>query len=260
MSKKKSSNYTISIPKKTFWLVFVPLCIFLLTVGGMAAFFIVDRNIMPRIVGVYRDMVETPDVAGLSRDDARDKFLGVGLLIEERGREFNDEVPENAVINQFPEPGEKVKKGRRIAVTLSRGPEVGTVPVVRGMNEGRARNEMRRSGFRVGSVRRTWSDWQPLDAVIETVPPAGTTTSRAINVDLVISRGPRPTHAVMPNVIGESLSEARNKIEAAGLKVGKIDYQNNASVSPGTVLSQAAAPGAKVPLESSVGLTISATR
>ncbi|MCL2183230.1 MAG: PASTA domain-containing protein [Chitinispirillia bacterium] len=256
---KKSSSYVISIPKKTFWLTFLPLCVLLFTVGGLAGFFVVDRFVMPKVVGVQRDMVATPNLAGMDREAARNKLFGVGLLTEERGREFNEEVAEGAVISQFPEPGEMVKKGRKIAVTLSRGPEAGTVPVVRGMNEGRARNEMRRAGFSVGSVRRTWSN-QTLDAVIETFPPAGTITSRAMNVDLIISRGPKPTHAVMPNIIGESLSEARSKVEAAGLKVGKVDYKNNPSVVPGTVLSQSAAPGAKVPLESSVDITISAIR
>jgi serine/threonine-protein kinase len=257
---KKSKSYTISIPVKTFWLVFVPLCVFLFTAGGLSGFFAVDRFVMPRIVGVQRDMVKTPDVAGYAHEDARNKFFGVGLLTEVRAREFNEDVADGSVISQFPVPGEMVKKGRRIAVTLSRGAEAARVPEVRGMNEQQARNEMRRGGFRVGSVRRAWNDRQPLDGVIESFPPSGTITSRAMDVDLIISRGPRPTHAVMPNIIGESLSEARGKVEAAGLRVGKVDYRNNPSVVPGTVLSQSAAPGAKVPLESAVNITISAIR
>ncbi|MCL2219790.1 MAG: PASTA domain-containing protein [Chitinispirillia bacterium] len=258
--KVKDRNYTISMPKRTFWRVFLPLCMFLFTAGGLTAYFVVERIVMPKIVGVQRDLVKTPDVLGKAHEDARNAFFGVGLLTEVRGREFNEEVADGSVISQFPEPGEMVKKGRKIAVTLSRGPEAATVPSVRGMNERQARNEMSRGGFTVGNVRRAWSESQPLDAVIETFPQAGTITSRAMNVDLVISRGPRPTHAEMPNIIGESLSEARKKVEAAGLRVGKVDYRNNPSVVPGTVLSQSAAPGAKVPLESAVDITISAIR
>jgi len=256
---KKIKSYTLSIPVKTFWLIFLPLCIFLCTAGGLAGFFVVDRMVMPKIVGVQRDMVKTPDVTGYAHEDARNKFFGVGLLTEVRAREFNEEVAEGAVINQFPEPGEMVKKGRRIAVTLSRGAEAAKVPSVRGMNERQARNEMRRNGFSVGNVRRAWSA-MPQDAVIETFPPAETITSRAMDVDLLVSRGPRPTHAEVPNIIGESLSEARKKVEAAGLRVGKVDYRNNPSVVPGTVLSQSVSPGSKAPLESAMDITISAIR
>jgi serine/threonine-protein kinase len=123
-----------------------------------------------------------------------------------------------------------------------------------------ARIELRKHGFNVGAVKKQYHEVHPVDAVIDAFPPAGTTISRAMDVDLVISRGPKPTHAEMPNIIGESLSEARKKIEDAGLKVGKIDYQNNQTLVPGTVVSQSAPPGSKVPLESQVHIVISAIR
>jgi serine/threonine-protein kinase len=64
----------------------------------------------------------------------------------------------------------------------------------------------------------------------------------------------------VPNIIGESLSEAKKKIDEAGLKVGRITVQNNAAVPPGNVISQSAAPGSKIPLDASVDIVVSATR
>lgn len=263
--KKRKSNaerkcYTVSIPVGRFWLVILPLAILLAGLGAIGGFFFADLYVMPRIVGVQRDMVEIPDVRGKQFDDARNTLFGIGLLTERRDREFNDEVAEGAVIMQFPEAGETVKKGRTVSVSISRGAEVGTVPQVRGMNERQARNELRRSGFSVGRVTRTFSNTQPLDAVIETTPPAETTTSRALNVDLVISRGVRPTHAEVPNLIGETLSEARKKIEEASLRVGRVTTQTHATLTPGSVISQSSAPGSKVPFESAIDLVVSATR
>ena len=260
MKKEKSKYYTISVSVRTFWKVLVPLGLFLCTAGGLAGFLAVDRYVMPKVVGVQRDLVATPNVLGMAKEDARNKFFGVGLLTEERGREFDDSLPEGSIISQFPDPGEMVKKGRKIALTISRGPEAAKIPQVRGMTERQARQEMRKGGFSVGSnVKRTYSSL-PLDAVIETFPPAETITSRAMDVDLVVSRGPKPTHAEVPNVIGESLSEAKKKLDEAGLKVGKITYQNNPSLVPGTVVSQSSSPGARVPLESSMDIVISAIR
>ncbi|MDR2592002.1 MAG: PASTA domain-containing protein [Chitinispirillales bacterium] len=257
--KQQTKCYTISMPVRTFWLVFLPLCFLLFAVGSLVGFFIVDRKVMPKIVGVHRDVIPTPDVRGMEYEAARNKFYGVGLLTEVRAREFDDSVPDGNVLSQFPEPGEAAKKGRKIAVTVSRGPEVAKIPTLRGINERQARLDLRKSGFTVGNVRKAFSNL-PVDAVIETFPPEGTVTSRAMDLDLVVSRGPKPTHAVMPNVIGDILSEAKKKVVDAGLKVGAVTYQNNATLLPGTVMSQSASPGANVPLESSVDLVISAIK
>ena len=260
-TNKSAKCYTISMPVRTFWRVFLPLCFFLFAVGSLVGFFVVDRKVMPKIVGVHRDVLPTPDVRGMEYEAARNKFYGVGLLTEVRAREFDDSVPEGNVLSQFPDPGESVKKGRKIALTVSRGPEAAQVPALRGINERQARLDLRKSGFSVSAnVRKDFSGSVPVDAVIETFPPAGTITSRAMDVDLIISRGPRPTHAVMPNVIGDILSEAKKKVVDAGLKVGAVTYQNNATLLPGTVMSQSASPGANVPLESSVDLVISAIK
>jgi eukaryotic-like serine/threonine-protein kinase len=259
--KQQTKCYTISMPVRTFWLVFLPLCFFLFAVGSLVGFFVVDRKVMPKIVGVHRDMLPTPDVHGLEYEAARNKFYGVGLLTEVRARDFDDSVPEGYVLSQFPDPGEPVKKGRKIAVTVSRGPEAAKIPMLRGINERQARLDLRKSGFSISAnVRKDFSAVVPADAVLETFPPGGTITSRAMDVDLIISRGPRPTHAVMPNVIGDILSEAKKKVTDAGLKVGNINYQNNATLVPGTVMSQSTPPGANVPLESSVDLVISAIK
>jgi serine/threonine-protein kinase len=252
--------YTVSMPVKTFWLRFLPLLFLFSAIAGLVGFILVDRYVMPRIVGVTRDMVKVPDVRGMVYEDGRNKFYGVGLLTEIRGKEFDDGVPEGSVISQTPEPGEEVKKGRKIAVTVSRGKEAATIPAVRLLTERQARTELRKNGFNIGNVKKAYHNIHPVDAVIETFPPEGTTISRAMDIDLVISRGPKPTHAEMPNIIGESLSEARKKIEEAGLKVGKIDYQNNPSLVPGTVVSQSAGPGSKVALDSRIDIVISAIR
>jgi beta-lactam-binding protein with PASTA domain len=53
------------------------------------------------------------------------------------------------------------------------------------------------------------------------------------------------------------LIAAKDKIEKIGLKLGKIDYQQNSTVSPGTVISQSVPPASSVPLESAVNIVVS---
>ncbi|HEX2959284.1 MAG TPA: PASTA domain-containing protein [Chitinispirillaceae bacterium] len=253
-------NYTISIPVKTFWKIVVPSFIVACILGSVFGFFFIDKIVMPKIVGVSRDIIEVPGLSGLSYETARQKLYESGLLTEIRSREFDSNVPEDGVISQSPEKGEKVKKGRKIAVVLSKGKEVAVIPDVRGLSERQARIEMKKSGFTIGKVKKTFSESVPSESVIDAFPQSGTTVSRALEVDLIVSKGVKPTHTEVPNMVGESITSAKEKLAESNLNVGKISYENNASLLPGTVISQSAAPGSRQPLESSVDLVVSVIR
>jgi eukaryotic-like serine/threonine-protein kinase len=253
-AKKK---YTISIPVGVFWKAFVPLALLLMTGAAVAGFYFIDLFVMPRVVGIERDMVEVPAVQGLSVEQGREKFFAVGLLTEIRSRDFDNKVPEDAIISQVPVSGSKVKKGRRILVVVSKGREFSVVPDVKNMTERQARMELKKRGFLVGDTKKTFDEKQAPETVIDAFPKGGTTISRDMKVDLVLSKGPKPTSAEMPNIVGESLSEAQKKVDESGLKVGKINYRSDASLLPGTVISQSVPPGDNVPLETPVDMTVS---
>lgn len=253
-------NYTINIPAGRFWKVYIPGAALICVLGIIAGFVLVDRVIMPNVVGVDRDIVEVPSVKGMSLDQAREMFFRAGLLTEIRSREYDDSLFQNAVISQFPDSGAKVKKGRKIAVTVSKGKEIAVVPDVRNLSERQARIELKKHGFTLGKVKKVYSEDRPVDAVVNAFPESGTTISREMEVDLIVSKGARPTHAEVPNLVGESLGSAKKKIEDAGLLAGKISYQNNSSLLPGTIISQSESPGASIPLESTIDLVVSVIR
>jgi serine/threonine-protein kinase len=249
-AKKK---YTISIPVATFWKAVVPSA----AAAAIAGLLFIDLVVMPRIVGIDRDLKIVPTVAHLPLEEGREKLFRAGLLTEIRSRDYDKTVPEGTILSQDPGPGEKVKKGRRILVIVSKGKEFTAVPNVRKLTERQARIELKKSGITLGTVRKTFHDEIPPDAVIEASPSGGTTISRDMKVDLLVSRGAKPTSAEMPNIVGESLNEARKKIEESGLVAGKISYKNDASLLPGTVVSQSVSPGENVPLSTSVDMTVS---
>lgn len=253
-------NFTINIPAKTFWKIIVPGTLLLCILGAISGVLIVDRVVMPQIVGVKRDIVEVPKVVGMDLEKARDVLYKTGLLTEIKTKDYDNEIPPQAIISQFPESGEKVKKGRKIAVVISKGKEIAVIPDVKGLSERQARIELKKNGFTLGNVKKMYSEDKAVDMVIDAFPHSGTTISREMEVDLYVSKGPRPTHAEAPNLVGESIGSAKKKIEESGLTVGKIEYQNNPSLLPGTVISQSVAPGSKVPLESKVGLVVSVIR
>jgi eukaryotic-like serine/threonine-protein kinase len=248
-----AKKYTISIPVDTFWKVVVPSFF----AAAVAAVVFIDVIVMPGVVGIDHDLKVVPPVAGLSIDQGRDKILATRLYVEIQSRDYDKTIPDGMIISQNPGPGEKVKKGRRILITVSKGKEFAVIPNVKKLTERQARIELKKGGITIGDAKKSFNDDVPADNVIDAFPAGGTTISRDMKVDLLISKGKKPTSAEMPNIVGESLNEAQKKIEESGLAVGKISYKNDSSLLPGTVISQSVSPGESVPLSTSVAITVS---
>jgi eukaryotic-like serine/threonine-protein kinase len=258
MEPKK--RYTISIPVRAFWTLYLPLALGACLIAFIAGIVVIDTFVMPRIVGIDRGMVVVPDVKGLALEAGRENLFKAGLLTEIKSREYDSKLPMDAIINQAPEPGEKVKKNRRILVVVSKGEEFAVVPDVENMNERQARNEFKKTGFTIGEVKRTWDEKHDKDLVINTYPAERTTISRDMKVDIILSKGPKPTSAEMPNIVGETMADAKKKMEECGLKIGTMHYKNDHSLLPGTVISQSIPPGDNVPFEKAVTITVSVIR
>ncbi|HMD67985.1 MAG TPA: PASTA domain-containing protein [Chitinivibrionales bacterium] len=250
-------NYSISIPADLLWKVILPSAVVACLAGGAAGIFIVDKLIMPGIVHTDRQVVAVPSLVKLPWEKARQRLFDVGLRLQVRGRQYDEKIARDGVISQQPGADEKVKKGRMVAVVLSKGSETGVVPDVRKLIERKAVIELRKQGFIVGKRKHDFSDSLEKDMVVQMSPAQGSSISKEMPVDLVISDGVKPTHADMPNLIGESLLDAKKKIEDSGLKLGKLDYKANATLSPGTVISQSVPPGSSVPLQSAVNIVVS---
>lgn len=246
----------IKISSKKLFLYYVPLALIIMVLGVVSGIIIIDRLVMPNVIGINKDTVNTPKITGLDLESAREKLFGVGLLTEIKSRVYSDNVNEGAVISQEPQPGEHVKKGRRISIVLSKGAEIAVVPQISEMTERQARSELKKSGFSIGTVKKVYSEVVPTDVVIDINPESGMTISRETAIDLIVSRGPRPTHTEMPNIIGEDIVSARQKLEESGLSTGNISYIDNATLSPGTVMSQSVPPGTKVQLDTKIDLEV----
>ncbi len=254
-------NYTISIPRSQFWTIIVPLALLFIAVGGIGGIVVVDRFIMPRIVGIStRGIMEVPMLVNKQWEDARQELYDIGLRLQISGREYSDSLAKGIVMSQQPEAGETVKRGRHVCVVVSEGSEVAVLPDVRRLTERIARNRLRDEGFNSVVVHTLFDEKVPKDQVIGTEPPHGIRTSRELTISLRVSKGPQPTHATVPNVIGEMLSDAKLAIEENGLAVGRIEYRTSRGSRSGTVVSQSTSPGTSVPLESSIDLVVAADR
>jgi beta-lactam-binding protein with PASTA domain len=117
-----------------------------------------------------------------------------------------------------------------------------------------AREQLSKLGFRVRLEGERPNPVIPQGAVVWQDPPPETVLPPNGTVQLVLSGGPAPVN--VPDVVGLSLPYAEAIIEAAGLKLGRVDRVTSGQESD-VVLSVRPPPGSGRPPGSRVELLVS---
>ncbi len=206
-------------------------------------------------------LISVPSLSGMGVDEARAVLHRTGLALGRVSRtETSDpSIQEGQIVAQDPEAGRYVTKGTEVGVTVARKvvPTV-LVPGVAGMPLHEASGRIAAAGLSTGSV--TYQESPQPGIVISQSPAAESRVYRGTAVNLVVGKRsdpppPDPDIVVVPSVILKSESEARQVIEAAGLRVGHIKH------GPGLprkrVMVQVPSPGMRVKRGSEVNLHIS---
>jgi beta-lactam-binding protein with PASTA domain len=92
----------------------------------------------------------------------------------------------------------------------------------------------------------------PLGTVVEQAKPAGTTVPFHSHVQINISRGKVTTDAQVPNVVGKTLQDAVNTLNAAHLRLIYVKYPVTSQAQAGKVVQQSPLSGAKAPQNAQV--------
>lgn len=181
------------------------------------------------------DMVEVPDVVGMTKEDAIKALNKLGLGYK-AVTQSSDTVAEDCVISQGNVGGSKVEKNSQIVLTISSGKENKevSVPNVKGRSEQEAR-ELIEAANLVVSVDYEYSDTVDAGNVIK-YSPSGS-VSEGSTVTISVSRGKKVTNVSVPNVLGMSESLASQTLDSANLKV-TVKYTTSTKAEYGTVISQ----------------------
>jgi eukaryotic-like serine/threonine-protein kinase len=131
------------------------------------------------------------------------------------------------------------------------------VPRVLELPEADARERLTELGFRIRVEGERSNPAVPRGAVAWQDPPPETVVPPNSSVQLVVSGGPAPVN--VPDVVGLSLQYAEAVIEAAGMKVGRVD-RVDAGQEADVVLTVRPPPGNGRPRGSSVELLVSTGR
>lgn len=181
------------------------------------------------------DMVEVPNVVGMTKEDAIKALNKLGLGYK-AVTQSSDTVAEDCVISQGNVGGSKVEKNSQIVLTISSGKENKevSVPNVKGRSEQEAR-ELIEAANLVASVDYEYSGTVDAGNVIK-YSPSGS-VSEGSTVTISVSRGKKVTNVTVPNVLGMSESLASQTLDSANLKV-TVKYETSSKAEYGTVTSQ----------------------
>jgi beta-lactam-binding protein with PASTA domain/serine/threonine protein kinase len=197
----------------------------------------------------------TPGVIGLTQHAATVKLDHAGLDVKIGDPSYSEDVPEGRVVGTDPAPGARVLDHGTVTLSISLGKERYAVPKVARMTVDQAQDALLRQHLTYGRSFLRYDDSAPQGMVLGSNPAAGHREPRGFQVDLVVSRGPRPIH--VRDWSGRSADRAVRVMRAQGLQVDTGDQQFSDSVPRGHVIAQDPVAGRVVHRGDTVSLTVS---
>ncbi len=192
-------------------------------------------------------------VVGLPISEAEAALTRQGFKVKIDGEAPDPAVPEGHVMWQDPPADLILPVGATVSLLRSSGPAPVAVPDLAGFDLELATRVLSGAGLGVGVVDSVASQTEA-GVVVTSRPNAGTGRLPGTTVDLVVSRGPATVR--VPQLVGLTFPEARERLEAAGLAVGRVRRVSRRGP-PNTVLEQRPASGAMSPLAARVDLVVS---
>lgn len=206
-------------------------------------------------MAIHGREVTIPKLLGLSMEQAERIVSANGLLLETENRFYSDTVPEGRVMSQLPAAGTRVRRGWKMRIALSLGPQRAIIPDLTGQSPRAAEINVRRRGLDVGVVAVAHVPDAPPDQVLAQSPPPNAASVSSPKVNLLVSAPEESQAYVMPNLVGRHLPEATQALQQAGLKLGAVTAAGNGG-SPGTILKQSPPPGQRVTAGTVVSLEV----
>src|ERR1039457_5020905 len=118
-----------------------------------------------------------PKLVGMAPSQAERLLADHGLVMERGDRFFSTDVPEDRIMSQAPPPGLTVRRGWRVRVAESMGPQRMVIPNLVGGSGRPAENNLRRRGLGLGSIASPTIPGGPPAQIGPQSPPAN-----AVNV------------------------------------------------------------------------------
>ncbi|MFO7932840.1 MAG: PASTA domain-containing protein [Bacteroidales bacterium] len=172
--------------------------------------------------------ISVPDMTGLAEEEVEEVTSSRDLRYEIVDSVYSSEMPRGTVLKQNPAPGSKVKKNRRIFLTMNAvHPEMVTMPRLVGLSIRQARLALENAGLELGEI-----EYRPDYAINnvlqqmhrDSVIKEGTEIRKGARIDLVLGMGLSNETTRVPYLVGLDLPAAREVIADYYLNIGAITY------------------------------------
>jgi serine/threonine-protein kinase len=178
----------------------------------------------------------TPGVIGLTQKAAVAKLDQAGLEVRIGDPTYSENVPKGHVVSTDPTPGARVLDHGTVTLTVSLGKERYAVPKLAGKTVDQAQDLLLQAHLKYGRSFKRYDDAAPKGRVIGTDPKAGVKEPPGFQVDLIVSKGPRPIH--IRNWEGKSADRAIRVLQGQGLQVDASRQEYSDTVPEGFVITQ----------------------
>ncbi len=227
-----------------------------LMVTGVINFsFFTEEIVVPETVSIV------PDVEGLDYDEAFTVIKNNVLLASTAGTVASEYISPGKVIIQDPVGGSYMDKNSTVCIVVSSGKDVvevvngiATMPYIITDSLEDALAKLKKAGFSTPNITEAYDDNIAANCVISQSLTAGKQVAENTVVDLVISLGPAAFE--MMDVTGMNFTEAKNALEAKGLKVS-IEYEKSDTVKENCVIRQSMEAGTEAKSGDSITLVVS---
>lgn len=201
-----------------------------------------------------------PSLRGRTADEAREALESTNLAYAEAEAQYDEEVPEGAVIATDPAQGTVVRPDETVTVVLS----LGRRPIPVEDFTGRSREEAE-AALTTGdpeiqgdelqvSVTEEFSDTVPAGTVISQDPTSGT-LNLGDTVTLVVSKGPELV-TIPDGLVGGRIEDVRGQLEGLGLVVDEQGLIGSDGPRIGYVTGVSPGSGEQVRRGTTVTLTV----
>ena len=203
------------------------------------------------------DKVTMIDVIGQEYETAKSALDNLGLKCEVAYAE-SEEYAAGIVMDSSFKEGEEVERYSLVTLTVSTGDGINTVeiPTVTGKSYEAAKSALEKEGFVVTKATGYSADMAE-GFVMSQSPAAETKAPAGSTVTLTVSLGKEEKKVRVPELLGMSEIEAANKLEEAGLKLGRIGEMNSDDYSVGLVCYQSTSEGSYLEEGSTVDIKLS---
>jgi beta-lactam-binding protein with PASTA domain len=160
---------------------------------------------------------EVPELVGKSVTEASEELNKRKLLLNIQDKEYSNEIPEGHIISQDITPGEQIRVGTSVSVTVSKGQEIYSMPSFEGQVFEDAKLTLSNLGMKVKKVTWVHSDSIAKGRIIAQRPLSGNITGNEIN--FLVSLGPYEVSYKCPSFVNMRIDDARALADKLGIKL-----------------------------------------